>query len=620
MKNLIIDFNNYNGHQMVLSSKEILRRKDLHELELNMLNENTINSLLPFSWMEMDGEVSFYYGIEGYRLLAHYLRTQQLTMRSYYTLLLSIADGLATCYEYMLRPECCLIEEGMLYYNDQQERIMLAYLPLQQPVHQDNQAQQLLLLAVRWSTLIHDLDIIGYHRILHLLSSEKLPIIPLRQLLLDLIHELSKGRAKYSIDPQKEKANKPNLAAQPKSSHFAATQHSALGKQVDNIQSNNMEGSQASSSMLGARGFHAVSYGEANSIQINSGRASSSEASAGQANYSIANYNKGTLDQASDQPSSFPLAETNEAANNIDSEQVMWEGMEDDDLYEDHNVQANILTWKVYAAIIIILAAITMTWVKLYLPEQSIEQLLLCSSITAALVALIGIVLLKPIGALLARRKKEQEIEFEPLSISHYADNASARLANLFQSGDEGNRAEKEQIAGDSAYGEVQQHELSAVDLQTGNRAHQVNSSQSDVYPALKSKAVTGGKGLTQLATVQLDEEHATSLLQAAEPILLRSMDGDKMQIHINESTFLIGRAEEAVHFHETAKGVSRIHVELERCNGKLQAKDAGSRNGTYLNGQLMIAYKTYKLERGDKLQLASREGPIYEVMNDYRA
>ena len=69
------------------------------------------------------------------------------------------------------------------------------------------------------------------------------------------------------------------------------------------------------------------------------------------------------------------------------------------------------------------------------------------------------------------------------------------------------------------------------------------------------------------------------------------------------------------MHYQEAAKGVSRVHLELEWSNGNVQVKDVGSRNGTYLNGQLMIAYKAYPLRAGDKLQLASLEGPVYELV-----
>lgn len=54
MRSLHIDFTNYNGHQMVISGKEDIRRNDLHELELNMISDNTIRILLPMSclrWM-----------------------------------------------------------------------------------------------------------------------------------------------------------------------------------------------------------------------------------------------------------------------------------------------------------------------------------------------------------------------------------------------------------------------------------------------------------------------------------------------------------------------------------------------------------------------------------------
>src|SRR5690606_11731166 len=131
----------------------------------------------------------------------------------YYSLLLSITDALATCYEYMLRPECCLIDEHVLYVDERGDKLLLPYLPLKQPVY-EQQAQQLLLLAVRWAELVNDLDAEGYHQILYLLSSEKLAISPLRQLLLDLIHVQTKHQLK-SMDERAYQSDKRNAANRP---------------------------------------------------------------------------------------------------------------------------------------------------------------------------------------------------------------------------------------------------------------------------------------------------------------------------------------------------------------------------------------------------------------------
>ena len=67
------------------------------------------------------------------------------------------------------------------------------------------------------------------------------------------------------------------------------------------------------------------------------------------------------------------------------------------------------------------------------------------------------------------------------------------------------------------------------------------------------------------------------------------------------------------MNFEEQAGGVSRLHLEIEYLDGKHRAKDLGSRNGSLLNGQAMIAYKAYTLALGDVIHLAGLNGPSYE-------
>lgn len=544
MKALVIDFNNYKGHQMMISSKETFARRELHELELHMLAENSISTLLPLNWLEVDGCISFSYQIEGYRMITHYLRTQQLTMQRYYSLLLSLADALATCYEYMLRPECCLIDEHVLYIDEQQERIVLAYLPLHEPVY-EQQAQQLLLLAVRWSGLVDDLDAKSYHRILQLLSAEKLPIAPLRQLLLDLIHEQTKSTVRRSFE------------------HTGASQQTSS-------KSNSMMSSMMGSLPASITEYKASAVSEANRAQGKDKLQQEAENAAHSEN-----------DLASDLP-----------------DLNRWQELEDDDdLYEEETNEYK-LSWKHYALVAVVLLAIGFSWVKLYVPQQTVEQLLLCCGITAGMLALLGYMLLKPIQALFVSGRMEEPIEFD--LVTEHAANASARLAQAIHAGSPP-KAAKSGI-GDAL---VRLPEASMLDKTAAGQQHHIGEGNNK--PQQKPN---------QLATVKLDEQQATSLLQQAEPMLMRSMNGIEERISIVEASFLIGRADEGVHYREAAKGVSRIHLELELSNGHLQVKDVGSRNGTYLNGQLMIAYKTYPLQKGDRLQLASREGPVYELVS----
>ena len=49
--------------------------------------------------------------------------------------------------------------------------------------------------------------------------------------------------------------------------------------------------------------------------------------------------------------------------------------------------------------------------------------------------------------------------------------------------------------------------------------------------------------------------------------------------------------------------GISRKHLNLVYTNGQWFAEDLGSRNGTWLNSKLLMAYQRYKLNDGDQLR-----------------
>lgn len=89
-------------------------------------------------------------------------------------------------------------------------------------------------------------------------------------------------------------------------------------------------------------------------------------------------------------------------------------------------------------------------------------------------------------------------------------------------------------------------------------------------------------------------------------PVLTRtSEDGEPIQIEISSDSFIIGRNEAAVHFVETALGVSRIHVEIVKINeASYGIKDLGSKNGSKLNGAPMVPYKLYALNEDDEITI----------------
>ncbi|OMF38760.1 hypothetical protein BK133_00705 [Paenibacillus sp. FSL H8-0548] len=99
-----------------------------------------------------------------------------------------------------------------------------------------------------------------------------------------------------------------------------------------------------------------------------------------------------------------------------------------------------------------------------------------------------------------------------------------------------------------------------------------------------------------------------------AEIWLQRSWEGQLSRLDLEEEFFRIGRMGERLSYEELASGVSRLHLEIENLKGEYRAKDLGSRNGSLLNGQAMIPYKSYKLAIGDIIHLAGVTGPSYEL------
>lgn len=138
--------------------------------------------------------------------------------------------------------------------------------------------------------------------------------------------------------------------------------------------------------------------------------------------------------------------------------------------------------------------------------------------------------------------------------------------------------------------------------------------------PPRNSQSHTSSEG-AMLPTTYLGsgmlEENSTALLGSADSEktwLKRVWKGQEEEITIALESFKIGRAAEGVSYAESADGVSRVHLEIERIDGEHHAKDLGSRNGSLLNGNLMVPYKAYKLMTGDTIHLAGMKGPVYEL------
>ncbi|WJH34051.1 FHA domain-containing protein [Paenibacillus sp. CC-CFT747] len=70
--------------------------------------------------------------------------------------------------------------------------------------------------------------------------------------------------------------------------------------------------------------------------------------------------------------------------------------------------------------------------------------------------------------------------------------------------------------------------------------------------------------------------------------------------------TFRIGRETGTVQLLLETAGISRQHAEIVRTpEGGHLVRDLGSKNGTLLNGEVMVPFQEYELKDGDCLEMA---------------
>jgi pSer/pThr/pTyr-binding forkhead associated (FHA) protein len=77
--------------------------------------------------------------------------------------------------------------------------------------------------------------------------------------------------------------------------------------------------------------------------------------------------------------------------------------------------------------------------------------------------------------------------------------------------------------------------------------------------------------------------------------------------IKISSDSFIIGRNEETVQFAANWIGLSRKHMEINRNGLEYEAKDLGSKNGSFLNDHPMIPHQSYLLNEGDQIKIVDR-------------
>ncbi|WP_219838689.1 DUF6382 domain-containing protein [Paenibacillus sp. R14(2021)] len=572
---LRIDYSMKRGHEMIVDLESGIRREQLDSIEIQMLQNQRIPKLLPVEWVDIDGGITFRYPTNGRRILEHRLQTRQLTMFQFHTLLLAVVEAMDDSRHYMLRTECFLLHEQYIFVGESWDDIALVYVPIQGPRLAASAGEAVLAMAIRWVSVIEEPDGIGLQQVFQHLRGDFVSWERLRQTLLALLgagyrEEMSDGPGRRLADTGFHEGS--GTGRQPQS----AVNHRAR-EGINQVDSSHVQRNSA------VDAIHADRPEARKTVFASSDKL---------ANTALKDRHEQSLEAA------LPLTV-------LTDEQKTEQGSE----------MSSKAGWMTGAGCILITAVI---WRFLYLASPSSFSMLICSGLTLITCAA-GLVIFRRL-----RRPNANTDPYEQVTDEQaWPYEEDGFVPDSMPLNDQVSRQKKQQL-----------HQGGFSNDSTEDRANpsqqQLNWKQSRqqfisimdeerIQEALPPVSASVGGMSSSMRAAAND---ATVLLGGGEngkraefasfPWLERQSGGQMEQIRLEHAQFIIGRSSEGVHYVDPSSGISRAHLELAGSHGSWSVKDMGSRNGSTLNGDAMVPYKTYALADKDTVQLAGGEGPKY--------
>jgi hypothetical protein len=555
MEPFIVDYAMQRGHEMLITRDPPFTRDDMDEIDLHMLQAETIPRLLRVDWLEVDGCLQLRYSLTGKRMLAQKLVAQPISMTDYYELLLGVIEALDECRHYLLRENCCVLDERYLFVGEHWSDIWLTYVPLRdgfakQPFH-----EALLGLAARWGARVTVVEGGGLQMVLKLLEAPGSTLAGIRSALLEWMgrpNAAGTGIARAAAEHASSNASgSATCAGVPSASASAAVE---------------AERPYAGSKEAGRRGFDAAiltnplagksgngGYGREHGI----GRSVGMGQEAGHA-----------------EPTGY-----------LDREWRTEQGKQAD---------ASRAKWLSGALALVVCAC---CWRFMYLPSPGMEQLLICTGLT--LIMLWGMATL---WSKLGRNKESLSL----ISLDESIPEEDSGGLLWGQPRSHANEERKRELRREQDNGNAAGNDQGWIDSEDSRRRNGNGYSSFDW--------VAGSETSATADETTLLSESSSGGQASAEGCVMREHQGQTLRIALPIGISVIGRSAEISHIVDATDGVSRTHLELEWDGRQAKARDLASRNGSVLNGAPMVPYKLYELQRSDRIQLAGTDGPTYTL------
>ncbi|MCF0146332.1 MAG: FHA domain-containing protein [Eubacterium sp.] len=113
---------------------------------------------------------------------------------------------------------------------------------------------------------------------------------------------------------------------------------------------------------------------------------------------------------------------------------------------------------------------------------------------------------------------------------------------------------------------------------------------------------------MAEPATMLLDGEMIYGYMAGRNRLIAGNGGGNPSEISLTRENYLIGKKGKGADIGISSPAVSRVHARLQRKDGGYTLRDMNSRNGTWVNGEMLLPGQTAALRKGDRIRFADAE------------
>ncbi|MDH6374088.1 hypothetical protein M2444_005932 [Paenibacillus sp. PastF-3] len=529
------DFMQQDGIYMMLGEPEGMPVGKLNMVQARMLMNTDIPHHLRLLLREIDLKVTMEYAVLRKKMLSHLLKSEKLSMASFFGLLLQIAQGMEDGRLYMLRADQYALHEDYIFIEGslQSGKVYLTYIPVQgnEPASRLGHSLKSLIMVMMAS--ITELTGSGVQRVLQYCGEEDFTPAGLKNLLSELLTEGDSSRGQFSSNAEMAYTSPKMTEVRP------AEPERRMQERVRELFVN--------------------------------------EVAAPQKKMSERNEEKGLLTQQNSAPWLNSYSSPNLRGK---VEERSLRSTEDNRL--TNSQPSSSRTYVILGCLL----GDALLWKFLYLNNQKPLWLAVCGIATIVLATFSWMVWSERIRF---GSDEEKEHKSEDSEDTNRSPNRRELEWNF-------GRNPVTTVRPAASIPKGDQHPSDPFSDIPSVRSESRKEEESFVIPpgpiaptALLSREETPeqGKRNEKLARnvpylKRSDEEEAES-----------------ETIALNRPSFIIGRSAEVAQYVEKSEGASRVHAEISRSPSGYVLKDLDSRNGTFFQGEAMIPYKEYPLSEG---------------------